>query len=56
MASRGINAFFYNKKGQEADDSRITSTIIIIILALIVFGFLIYWIVGRLGNVSLPQK
>ena len=55
MANTGISAFFLNKKGQEADDSRISS-IIIVILALIVLGFLIYWIVGRLGNVSLPQK
>lgn len=43
-----------NKKGQEAGSTGSITRIIMILLALIVFGLLIYWL-GRLGNASLPK-
>ena len=43
-----------SKKGQEAGDTSTITRIIMILLALIVFGLLIYWL-GGLRNAVLPK-
>ena len=49
MGKTNIKRFFYNKNGQETDDYRVTMTVIIIILALLVAVGL-YYIIGGIGH------
>ena len=48
--------FFTDKKSQEASDTKISNTVITIILALLIAVALYYFIVWRIGHAFLPQK
>lgn len=55
MAKFSVLTFFLNKKGQESDDYRVTMTVIIIILALLV-AFVLYYMIGGIEHAFIPKK
>ena len=55
MDKLNIFRFFNDKKGEESGGEGFITTLIVIILAVITFGLLIYWI-WRFGNGALPKK
>lgn len=55
MDKISIPPIFLNKKGQESGDYRVTMTVIIIILALLVAVGL-YYMIGGIGNAFMPKK
>ena len=55
MIKSTILKVFYNKKGEESGSEGIITTLIVILLAVVAFGLLVYW-VWRIGHVSLPKK